>query len=126
MIGDSLGARKALEAQKMGRIARIAVTRDRSTGEKAAYVFLVLAGADKMEQGDYRRVRATMLQTYCLAALHDDRDLKLCVGIAMMTISDTGESEDLVAYPQQEWTPELIEKLRVDRENFEVLQKPLN
>ncbi|RCS24835.1 hypothetical protein DUT91_05090 [Phyllobacterium salinisoli] len=67
-----------------------------------------------------------MLQTYCLAALHDDRDLKLCVGIAMMTISDTGESEDLVAYPQQEWTPELIEKLRVDRENFEVLQKPLN
>lgn len=120
-----IGAREALEAQKMGRLARFAVTRDRSTGEKVAYVFLVLAGADAMEQADYRRVRATMLQTYCLAVLHDDRDLKLCVGIAVMAISDTGDSEDLVAYPQQEWTPELIEDLRLDRENFEVLQKPL-
>ncbi|MFW7341939.1 hypothetical protein V0R37_10395 [Pollutimonas sp. H1-120] len=120
-----IGARESLEAQKMERLARIVVTRDRSTGEKVAYVFLVLAGANTMAQEDYRRVRATMLQTYCLAALHDDRDLKLCTGIAVMAISDTGDSEDLVAYPQLEWTPELIENLRVDRENFEVLQKPL-
>jgi hypothetical protein len=120
-----IGAREALEAQKMGRLARIVVTRDRSTGEKVAYVFLVLAGANTMAQEDYRRVRATMLRTYCLAVLHDDRDLKLGVGIAVMAISDRGDSEDLVAYPQQEWTPELIENLRVDRENFEVLQKPL-
>lgn len=120
-----IGAREALETQKMGRLARIVVTRERSTGEKIAYVFLVLAGANTMAQEDYRRVRATMLQTYCLAVLHDDRDLKLCVGIAVMAISDSGESEDLVAYPQQEWPPELIEDLRVDRENFEVLQKPL-
>lgn len=120
-----IGVREALEAQKMGRLARIVVTRDRSTGEKVAYVFLVLVGANTMAQEDYRRVRTTMLQTYCLAALHDDRDLKLCTGIAVMAISETGDSEDLVAYPQQEWTPELIENLRVDRENFEVLQKPL-
>lgn len=121
-----VGAREALEAQKMGRFARIAVTRDRSTGEKVAYVFLVLAGVNTMTEEDYRRARATMLQTYCLATLHDDRDLELCVGIAVMAISDTGDSEDLIAYPQQEWTPELIEDLRVARENFEVLQKPLD
>lgn len=120
-----IGAREALEAQKMGRFARIAVTHDRSTGEKVAYVFLVLAGANSMDQEDYRRVRANMLETYCLASLHDDRDLKLCTGIAVMAISDTGNSEDLVAYLQPEWTPELIENLRVSRENFEVLQKPL-
>lgn len=126
MLAEALiGAREACETQKMGRFARVAVTRDRSTGEKVAYVFLVLAGADAMEQGDYRRVRATMLETYCLAVLHDDRDLKLCVGIAVMAISDTGESEDLVAYPQLEWTPELIDNLRVNRENFEILQTPL-
>lgn len=119
-----IGAREALEAQKKGRLARIAVTRDRSTGEKVAYVFLVLAGANTMAHEDYRRVRATILETYCLATLHDDRDLKLCTGIAVMAISDTGESEDLVAYPQPEWSPELIESLRVNRENLEVLQKP--
>ncbi len=120
-----IGAREALDSQKLARIARIAVTRDRATGEKVAYVFLVLAATDAMAQEDYRRVRATMLQTYCLAVLHDDRDLKLCVGIAVMAISDKGESEDLVAYPQQEWTSELIEDLRLGRENFEVIQTPL-
>lgn len=120
-----IGAREALEAQKTGRLARIVVTRDRSTGDKVAYVFLVLASTNTMTQEDYRRARATTLQTYCLAALHDDRDLKLCTGIAAMAISDTGDSEDLVAYPQLEWTPELIDKLRVDRETFQVLQKPL-
>lgn len=120
-----IGAREALESQKMGRFARVAVTRDRSTGDKVAYVFLVLAGADEMAQEDYRRVRASMLEIYCLAVLHDDRDLQLCVGIAVMAISDKGESEDLVAYQQQEWTSELLEKLRMDRENFQVLLKPL-
>ncbi|WP_426529330.1 hypothetical protein [Bradyrhizobium sp. McL0615] len=120
-----IGAREALEAQKMGRLARIAVTHDRSTGDKVAYVFLILAGADEMAQEDYRRVRATMLQTYCLSVLHDDRDLQLCVGIALMAISDMGDSEDLVAYPQQDWTLEMVQDLRTDRENFEVLQKPL-
>ncbi len=120
-----IGAREALERQKVGRLARIVSTHDRSTGEKVAYVFLVLAGADAMAQKEYRRVRATMLQTYCLSALHDDRDLKLCAGIAVMAISDTGDSEDLVAYLQPEWTPELIKNLQVDRANFEVLQKPL-
>lgn len=121
-----VGARGALEEQKAGRLARIVVTRDRSNGERVAYVFLVLAGADEMAQEDYRRVRAAMLETYCLATLHDDRDLKLCVGIAVMAISDKGESEDLVAYPQQEWTPESIDALCANRENFEILLRPFD
>ncbi|GCE91432.1 hypothetical protein MSKU15_3033 [Komagataeibacter diospyri] len=119
-----IGARKALDEQRAGRFARIAVTRDRSTNEKIAYVFLVLAGADSMEQEDYRRVRAAILETYCLATLHDDCDIKLCVGIAVMAISEKGESEDLIAIPQQKWTPKDIEGLRVARKNFDVLQKP--
>lgn len=120
-----IGARKALEEQKAGRFTRIAVTHDRSTNEKVAYVFLVLAGANSMEQEDYRRVRATILETYCLATLHDYCDIKLCVGIAVMAISEEGESEDLIAIPQHKWTPKDIEELSVARKNFDVLQKPL-
>lgn len=125
LAGALIGARQALEEQKVGRIARIAMTRDRSTSDKVAYVFLILTGADAMAQEDYRRVRASMLETYCLSVLHDYRDVKLCVGIAMMAISEAGESEDLVAYSQQEWTSEASETLRIDRENFAVLQQPL-
>ncbi|WP_421414215.1 hypothetical protein [Agrobacterium tumefaciens] len=119
-----IGARRALEEQKADRFARIAVSTDRTTGEKIAYVFVVLAGADKMEQTVYRQARAAMLQAYCLATLHDDRDIKLCVGIAITAISDKGDSEDLIVYPQQDWTPEFIEELRAAREQFEILQNP--
>ncbi|MBY3544782.1 hypothetical protein HFN69_21935 [Rhizobium laguerreae] len=126
MLGAAIvGAREALEVRQVGRLARIATTYDRSTGEKIAYVFLVLKGAGEMAPDAYRRVRAAMLETYCLATLHDDRDLSLCVGIAVMAISDSGESEDLVALPQQNWTEEMAAQLRLDRESFEILLQPV-
>ena len=85
-----------------------------------AYVFLVFARRDA-DREHYRQVRASILQTYCLAILHDHRELRMCVGLAVGALSDVGSSEDVVSIEQMEWTPVEVQSLNEGRAYYEVL-----
>ncbi|GAC1046325.1 hypothetical protein thsrh120_63320 [Rhizobium sp. No.120] len=120
IAGALHGALRACEDQNAARFARVLKSIDPATGDKVAYVFLVMREKADLPLADFRRIRATILQTYCLSALRDDADLRLCVGIAVNADSDRGASEELIAFEQQEWTPEIIDQLHQAREAFDI------
>jgi hypothetical protein len=123
-LGHSLvGATLAQQQQNAPRFARIAMPNAGSTDPALAYVFLVFArGRDNSEH--YRKVRASILETYCLAILHDHRELKRCVGLAVNAISDKESSEDLIALEQLDWTTDELESFRQARTYYEILLEP--
>ncbi len=126
VLGHALvDAMSALEQQKKGRLARIAMPTANSTDPKLAYVFMVLSGQKQSDYETYRKVRASMLETYCLATLHDHRELEMCVGLAVNALSGEGSSEDLIAIEQLDWTTEEVEYLRQTRKHYEILLAPL-
>lgn len=94
-----------------------------------AYVFLILSYPKiKLSGGydQYRKVRANMLQAYCLNVLLDNRTLKRAIGIGFdgyTSESELGRSEDMLAAEQLEWTPELEKEARELRDKFDILRK---
>ncbi|PVE49931.1 hypothetical protein [Rhizobium rhizogenes] len=114
------GAIETCEEQKAARYARVLISFDPSTNDKMAYVFLVMRETDTMSVAEFRRMRASILQAYCLSALNDDKELKLCVGIAVNAQSDRGASEELIALEQQDWTPEFLEILQTAKHQFDI------
>ena len=124
-LGHSLiGAIFALEQQKVARFARIVMPDAGLNNPGLAYVFLVFARGES-EHEHYRQIRASILQTYCLATLHDHRALERCVGVAVSARSDVGSSEDVIALDQPDWTSEEMESLREARTYYEVLLNPI-
>ncbi len=126
VLGHSLiGAMSALEQQKKDRLARIVMPNAASTDPGLAYIFMVLSGQKQSDYETYREVRAAMLETYCLATLHDHRELERCVGVAVNALSDQGSSEDIMAIEQLDWITEEVEALRQARKHYEILLDPL-
>lgn len=125
MLGIALkGAAESLEQQGKDRFGRVILPNGATADPRLAYVFMVLKASRFADHEKYRRVRAEMLQTYCLATLHDHPEMDTCVGVALTAISDEGSSEDLVAISQQEWTPEAVTQLAEARQHFEILIEP--
>jgi len=123
-LGHSLvGAMFAQAQQNVPRFARISMPNAGSTDPCLAYIFLVFARGED-DPTHYREVRASILQTYCMAILHDHRKLKMCVGIAVTAISDDESSEDLIALEQLNWTAGEIEYIHKARKYYEILLKP--
>ena len=120
-----------LEAERLGeyRLARIVMPGKSSSKSQTAYVFMILgyqADGDLMGgYEEYRQVRASMLETYCLAALSRYRNLKQMVGIAIDGASLRNDrrsgSEDLIAVEVSEWTSELEEEVRARQAAHDVL-----
>lgn len=124
-LGDSLsGAVVEMERQKVERFARVVRIEHDNTRTSLAYVFVVLKGRSHSDHDEYRRIRAATLETYVMSVLHDDRTLTQCVGIAVGALSDQGSSEDLIALPQQDWRPDMVEALRSARQQLEVMIEP--
>lgn len=124
-LGDSLsGAVVEMDRQKVERFARVVRIEHDNTRTGLAYVFVVLKGRSHADREEYRRTRATTLQTYVMSVMHDDRTLTRCVGIAVGARSDDGSSEDLIALPQQDWRPDMVEALRNARQQLEVMIEP--
>src|SRR6185503_14998996 len=96
------------------RFARVILPNERFADPACGYVFLILAFPTKYNLAggyeQYRRARVGMLQTYCAAALYDNRNTKRMVGIAIDASSEItgrrGGSEDLMAIEITDWTPE--------------------
>lgn len=128
LLGEALsGTLSEAARRREHRFTRIAVPGKNDRGDpELAYVFMVLAYPDDVVLGDgyrqYRKVRASMLETYCYAVLHDHRRLKRIVGIGMDTPGRSpGGSEDLLALEVREWSAELEKSVARRRTLHEVL-----
>lgn len=119
------------KAEKLGqdRYARIVLPMAGAADLECAYVFLLMGYPKNvhLENGydQYRHVRASMLETYCYSVLHEHRNLKRAVGIAMdgsnKTSEGRGGSEDLMAIEITEWTDQLSADVQERRKFHEVL-----
>jgi hypothetical protein len=106
--------------QKQERFARVILPSQASTDAGVAYILLILAypveyearGGLKGGYDQYRRVRAKMLEAYCLTVLHNHRHLNTVVAIGIDAHSSQtgrkGGSEDLFAMRIDEWTDEMV------------------
>ncbi len=91
-----------------------------SPTERTCYTVLILSPtarhATKEGYDEYRKVRANMLETYCLRAFRTFRSIDVSVGIgidAPESISgQRGGSEDLLAISEPEWTQELRQRFK--------------
>jgi hypothetical protein len=101
---------------KQDRYVRI-ILPGRGTDLKAACIILVLAhpfhseaeSKVKLSYEEYRKIRAMVLEGYCLAVLHTHRSMNMVVGIGMDVDSSQSEIGSVDFYTMQidEWTPEL-------------------
>jgi hypothetical protein len=95
-----------------------------------AYAFMTFALPKKQLAGgyeQYRKVRSNILTTYCLAMLKKFPHIKRIIGIACEPPHQRGDqlggSEDMLLAKQLEWTPELIDDLKKDCEDFGVMKE---
>lgn len=93
--------------------------------QRIGYLFLILPqdkGAGTYEE--YRAYRSSMLQTYCYSLFREQPKLDTVVGMAFDIYQKDGEirtrSEDVMAMPPPDWTPEEIETLETNRALFEM------
>lgn len=128
-LGEAiLGAVKQSGQLPQDRFARCIMPMNGFADPECGYVFMTLAypshldGKGGYEQ--YRKVRTAMLQTYCMSFLHDHRQMKRMVGIAMdkPNTGRRGSSEDMVAVEITDWSPELEADVAKSRAQYEILQ----
>ncbi len=120
------------EREAKDRFVRVVLPTHGGTDPEVCYVFLVLAYPKDFELADgyaqYRRTRVSILETYCYVALHENRQFKRVVGVAIDASSRVtgrqGGSEDLIAVEVAEWTPELEREVQERRRHFDVLSPP--
>ncbi len=114
------------------RYARVVIAlKNNFTGIHLIYVFMSLKYLkDLVPEGgyeQYRQARMSMLEIYCLAALHENRNLHYAVGIAMdvpsVDNSSVGGSEDFIALSVDEWTADLEAAVEHGKQIQEILQK---
>lgn len=120
---DALEKAKELKPPRFSRVAL-------HQTKNIAYIFLIFAYSSDMESKfnyeKYRKIRASLLQTYCLSVLFEHRDIKTAIGIAFDAAKEVtgrqGSSEEIMAIEVSEWTDELEKQLVQDRENFGILK----
>lgn len=117
------------EREAAARFVRIVLPTSGGHDSQVCYVFLVLAYPQDIEVTDgyahYRRMRVSMLESYCYAVLHENRQFTRIVGIAIDASSRVtgreGGSEDLIAVEIAEWTPDLERGAQERRRHFDIL-----
>lgn len=122
------GALEQSSRLQQDRFARVILPNEGFADPTCGYVFMTLAyptyldGRGGYEQ--YRKVRVAMLQNYCLTFLHENRNFKKMLGIAMDASRQgrKGGSEDMLAVQVDEWTPELEASVAKARAQYEILQ----
>lgn len=100
------------------------------TTDGLAYGFMTLAHPKTKLAGgyeQYRRVRSTMLQTYCFGILKQYPNIRRIIAVATEPIPGPGDppdtSEDMITVEQPNWTPEMEANLEHDLKNFGILQQ---
>jgi hypothetical protein len=134
ILGEALsGFVKASRAAKVDRYARVVMPSRVSADPTVAYVFMTLAYPTEVEaQGglpggyeQYRQARVTMLRSYCVVLLHEQRHIKTTIGIASDAHwSQTGRrggSEDLMAIQVDEWTDQMLADVAWAKEEYSIL-----
>lgn len=123
---DALSKSQELNRDRYARV----VLPTEGTLPNVAYVFLILRYPSFLDEkggyDQYRRVRATMLETYGYAVLQDHRSIETVVGIALdgheHEAESKGGSEDLMALQVSEWNDELEAKIRQKRADLDILK----
>lgn len=127
MLGAALeGTLAEARIRSDHRFARLALPGPESPGVDVGYVFMALAFTSEFENeggyARYREVRAALLETYCMAALFENRGLKQVVGVAADKPGSTRSMpEELIAVAVDEWTPELVRDLSERRAEYGIL-----
>lgn len=134
VLGDAVSEFvKASRAAKADRYARVIMPSHVSADPTVAYVFMTLAYPTEVEaQGglpggyeQYRQARVTMLRSYCVVLLCEQRQLKTVVGIGVdahwTQTGRLGGSEDLMAIQVDEWTDEMLEDVARAKEQYSIL-----
>ncbi len=124
-----LDALSKSEERNQDRYARVVLPAE-GTSPNVAYVFLILKYPSLLDgkggYDQYRRVRASMLETYCYAVLQDNRSIETVVGVAIdgheRDAESNGGSEDLIALRVSEWDDELETEIRRRRADQNILQ----
>lgn len=119
-----VGAVHALHEQKMDRLARFVMPDKVLSQANLSYVFMAMRLDKFGDYEEYRTIRASMLETYCMSVLHDNRNIQTCVGLAIDAIDNPGCSEDLIVTRQSEWTDEEVAVLTERRNVYEILIEP--
>lgn len=119
------GAMERCVGEDMARFVRRTFVTRRFPMQRIGYLFLILPqdkGAGTYEE--YRAYRSSMLQTYCYSLFREQPKLDTVVGMAFDVYLKDGEirtrSEDVMAMPPPDWTPEEIETLETNRALLEM------
>jgi len=119
------GAMERCVGEGMTRFVRRTFVTRRFPMRGIGYLFLILPqdkGAGTYEA--YRAYRSSMLQTYCYSLFREQPKLDMVVGMAFDIYLKDGEihtrSEDVMAMPPPDWTPEEIKTLETNRALFEM------
>jgi hypothetical protein len=127
VLGSALaGTLEEARVRPDHRFARMALPGPKSPGVDVGYVFMTLAFSAEFEKEGgydrYRHVRVALLETYCMAALFENRGLKQVVGLAADKPGvNKRASEELIAVAVDEWTPELVRNLNERRAEHGIL-----
>lgn len=129
-LGEAvLGALKQSKKLPQHRFARCIMPMNGFADPECGYVFMTLSYSSYLDgkggYKQYRKVRTSMLQSYCLSFMSDNRHLKRMVGIAMdkRSAARRGGSEDMVAVEVTDWTSELEADVVKSRAQYEILQE---
>jgi hypothetical protein len=125
-----MGAMRFAENKNARRFTRIICSEDRIDREKVAYVILIMAYSDEIDEGSYdnfRKERIAILHGYCMNVFEKFNDIDFAVGIAVDIPSAAtgrrGGSEDLLAIPKEFMTEEMAALAKKFREEVGILDE---
>lgn len=128
-LGSSfVDALKLASERTEDKFARIILPQDWMNNHDTAFVFLILRFSEDNPAYDdyyqYRRLRASMGESYCFAVLEKYRDIRRVVLIAVdghtAETSENGTSEDIMALECDEWNEELIQKIEERKKEYKI------
>jgi hypothetical protein len=136
VLGDAFsGFVKASRDSKADRYARVIMPSHISADPTVAYIFMTLAFPTELEaEGglpggyeQYRQARITMLRSYCVVLLSEQREIKTAIGIAMdahwTQTGRRGGSEDLMAIQVDDWNDQMLADVARAKEELSILQE---
>jgi hypothetical protein len=134
VLGEAVsGFVKASRAAMVDRYARVVMPSDVSADPTVAYVFMTLAFPAELEAAgglpggyeQYRQARVTMLRSYCVVLLSEQRQIKTAIGIAVdahwTQTGRRGGSEDLMAIQVDDWNEQMLSDVARAKEELSIL-----
>jgi hypothetical protein len=134
VLGEAVaGFVKASRAAKADRYARVIMPSRASADPTVAYVLMTLAYPTELEaEGglpggyeQYRQTRVTMLRSYCVVLLAEQRQIKTAIGVAVdahwTQTGRRGGSEDLIAIQVDDWNEQMLADIAKAKEEYSIL-----